>query len=157
MYFLLVRVSFGKYSNPCHKCFCCLPIFWQSDYLLSRRSIIYKPPHHLLSRIFYHLLLFVLVTILKCWFLYKNQEWEYAFILFFHFFPQFFIRNLLHLHFKYYPENPLNPCPPLLSYPPTPTSWPWCFPCTEADKVCNTKEALFPVMAKKAIFCYICS
>ena len=41
---------------------------------------------------------------------------------------QFLIRYFLHLHFKYYPEISLYSPPVLLSYPPTPTSWPWCSP-----------------------------
>jgi hypothetical protein len=57
------------------------------------------------------------------------------------FFYSFFIRYFLYLHFKCYPESSLYPPPtppPLLPYPSTSTSWPWCFPCTEAYKVCNT-------------------
>jgi hypothetical protein len=38
----------------------------------------------------------------------------------------FFIRYFTHLHFKCYPKSP--PFSPPLPYPPTPTSWPWCFP-----------------------------
>jgi hypothetical protein len=65
------------------------------------------------------------------------------------FFLQFFIRYLLHLPFKCYPESHLYPPPPPtpLPYPLTPTSWPWCFPCTGAYKVCKTKGPLFPMMA----------
>jgi hypothetical protein len=65
----------------------------------------------------------------------------------FFFFP-IFIRYLLHLHFQCYPKSPLYPPHLLLPYPPTPTSWPWCFPCTGAHKVCKTKGPLFPMMAK---------
>jgi hypothetical protein len=32
--------------------------------------------------------------------------------------------------------------PPLLPYTPTPTSWPWCFPCTETYNVCKTRASL---------------
>jgi hypothetical protein len=39
-----------------------------------------------------------------------------------------FFRHFLYLHFKCYPESSLNPPPTLLSYPPTPTSWPWRSP-----------------------------
>jgi hypothetical protein len=39
-----------------------------------------------------------------------------------------FIRYFLHLHFKCYPESPLYPRHPLLPFPPTSTSWPWCSP-----------------------------
>jgi hypothetical protein len=42
------------------------------------------------------------------------------------FFFKFFIRYLLHLHFKCYPKSPPYPTP--LPYPPTPTSWPWRSP-----------------------------
>jgi hypothetical protein len=44
------------------------------------------------------------------------------------FFIYFFIRYFLHLHFKFYPENPLYPLPALLPNTPTPTSWPWNSP-----------------------------
>ena len=40
----------------------------------------------------------------------------------------YFIRYVLHLHFKCYPEHPLYPSPALLPNPPTPTSWPWHSP-----------------------------
>jgi hypothetical protein len=59
----------------------------------------------------------------------------------------FFIRYFLYIHFKCYPKRSLYPPSTLLPYPPTPTSWPWCFPCTGAYKVCNTKGPLFPPMA----------
>jgi hypothetical protein len=49
------------------------------------------------------------------------------FFPFFLFFP-IFNRYFLHLHFKCYPEIPLYAPPALLSYPPTPTSWPWHSP-----------------------------
>jgi hypothetical protein len=64
----------------------------------------------------------------------------------FSFFPPIFISYSLHLHFKCYPERPYT-LPPPLPYPPTPTSWPRCFPCTGAYKVCKTKGPLFPMMA----------
>jgi hypothetical protein len=60
---------------------------------------------------------------------------------------QFFIRYFLHLHFKCYPASPLYPPPTLLPYPSTPTSWPWCPPCTGAYKVCKTKGPLSPMIA----------
>jgi hypothetical protein len=41
------------------------------------------------------------------------------------FFPTFFIRYFLHLHFKCYPKSPLYPPPALLPYTLT---WPWCSP-----------------------------
>ena len=44
------------------------------------------------------------------------------------FFFQFFIRYLLHLHFKFHPETPLYPSPALLPNSPTPNSWPLCSP-----------------------------
>jgi hypothetical protein len=39
-----------------------------------------------------------------------------------------FIRYFLHLHFKCYPQSPLQHPPTLLPNPPTPTSWPWHSP-----------------------------
>jgi hypothetical protein len=59
----------------------------------------------------------------------------------------FFIRYFLYLHFKCYTKSSLYSPPVLLPYPPTPTSWPWCFPCTGAYKVCKTKGPLFPMIA----------
>jgi hypothetical protein len=44
------------------------------------------------------------------------------------FFSSIFIRYLLHLHFKCYPEISLYPPRALLPYPPTPASWPWHSP-----------------------------
>ena len=44
------------------------------------------------------------------------------------FIKKYFIRYLLHLHFKCYPESPLYPPHTLLSNPPTPASWPWHSP-----------------------------
>jgi hypothetical protein len=49
-------------------------------------------------------------------------------MFFFLIFFQIFIRYFLHLHFKCYPESPPYTPPPPLSYPTTPTSWPWCSP-----------------------------
>ena len=91
-------------------------------------------------------------TWMMCLFLFLWQKWQTAYHPFgacgFHcvackspvfywwvisFFP-IFIRYLLHLHFKCYPKCPLLP------YLPTPTSWPWCFPCSGAYKVCKTKS-----------------
>jgi hypothetical protein len=40
----------------------------------------------------------------------------------------FFIRYILHLHFKCYPESPLYPPLTLLPNPPTPVSRPWHSP-----------------------------
>jgi hypothetical protein len=37
----------------------------------------------------------------------------------------FFNRYFLHLHFKFYPQNTLNPPPALLPNLSTPASWPW--------------------------------
>jgi hypothetical protein len=62
----------------------------------------------------------------------------------------FFSNFLLGIYFidisNAIPEVPYT-LPPMLPYPPTPTSWPWCFPCTGAYEVCKTKGPLFPVMA----------
>jgi hypothetical protein len=52
----------------------------------------------------------------------------YSILLFFFFFPIFFIIYFLHLHFKCYPESPLYPPATLLPYPPTPISWAWHSP-----------------------------
>ena len=77
----------------------------------------------------------------------RNTDWEDRARDHHNFFPlQFFIRYLFHLHFKCYPESPLYPPPALLPYTPTPTSWPWCFPCTGTYKVCKNKGPLFPMM-----------
>jgi hypothetical protein len=43
----------------------------------------------------------------------------------------FFIRYFLYIHFKCYPKSSLYPPFALLSYPLTPTSWPWHSPATE--------------------------
>jgi hypothetical protein len=62
----------------------------------------------------------------------------------------FFSIFLLGIYFIYIsnaiPKVPFS-LPLLLSYPPTPIFWPWCFPCSEAYKVCKTKGPLFPMMA----------
>jgi hypothetical protein len=43
-------------------------------------------------------------------------------------FSLFFIRYILHLHFKCYPQSPLYPPSTLLPSPPTSASWPWHSP-----------------------------
>jgi hypothetical protein len=56
----------------------------------------------------------------------------------------FLIRYFLYLHFKCYPESSLYPTPALLPYPPTPTSWPWHFPCTGAYRSLQDQGASLP-------------
>jgi hypothetical protein len=71
-----------------------------------------------------------------------------------HSIPQihFFSNILLGIHVTYISNAILKvpytlPTPALLHYPPTPTSWPWCFSSTRVYKLCKTKGPLFPVMA----------
>jgi hypothetical protein len=54
----------------------------------------------------------------------------------------FLIRNLFHLYFQCYPKSPLPAPPPTNSH-----FLALVFPCNEADKVCSSNGALFPLMA----------
>jgi hypothetical protein len=63
-----------------------------------------------------------------------------------------FFQFLLGIYFIYI-SNAILKVPytlplPLLPYPPTPTSWPWCSPVLgHTYKVCKTKGPLCPMMA----------
>jgi hypothetical protein len=85
------------------------------------------------------------ITVGESFFFFKEdclnkQEYTFFHILFF----------LLDIFFIYIsnaiPKVPYTTA--LLPYPPTPTSW----PCTGANKLCNIKGPLFPVMADEVIF-----
>jgi hypothetical protein len=52
-------------------------------------------------------------------------EMRFYFCLSFSFFSKFLLDIYFIFHFKYYPKVPYT-LHTLLSYPSTPTSWPWC-------------------------------
>jgi hypothetical protein len=73
----------------------------------------------------------------------------------FHFFIIIYV--LLGIYFIYISNaipKVTHTFPHLFPHPPTPTSWPWRYPCTEAYKVYRTNGPLFPLMADQAIFWY---
>ena len=70
-------------------------------------------------------------------------------------FNHFFIRYLLHLHFKCYPKSRLNPPPALLPFPLTPTSWP-CFSPVLGHIKFGRPRGLSSNDGQLGHLCYIC-